>query len=405
MKLGFTLKKPKKPSLATNSGNGSGSSAFAAAAPAAASSQAREFVTSFDPNAVALDASGVAKRTLVIPLLRANAWAGRASTDNEAETVAASSESTADEAAARALLEDAVRGTTDANPSANATLVIPMSSLPPPSQQPLRRDTGGAPKADEKDEKRQVRARLFAEKPQAPTTTKIAQVPILRQNAVPGLDALADANDKYRLDVSLRPDALDVHSDAYALVPVEDFGAALLRGMGWKGSDDVATGTTNTNSTSGTIAAPKPRHKLLGLGATARPPMPGDATKKRHGKLRVGTSSGQAEESSRRRSDESSSPPPQPLRQSGLNHTESSRARERDDARNRDRRQSPSRDARRDERRSSQKHGSQSSASRHDSRRSRSRSRDHHHRSDERRKRSRSRESRHDDDRKRTSRR
>ncbi|KAK7207943.1 hypothetical protein BZA70DRAFT_272552 [Myxozyma melibiosi] len=37
----------------------------------------------------------------------------------------------------------------------------------------------------------------------------------------------------YKLDIESRPDAPDM--DAYESVPVEDFGYALLRGMGWKG--------------------------------------------------------------------------------------------------------------------------------------------------------------------------
>ncbi|KAK9383149.1 uncharacterized protein V2V93DRAFT_364395 [Kockiozyma suomiensis] len=37
----------------------------------------------------------------------------------------------------------------------------------------------------------------------------------------------------YRQDIASRPDAPDM--DAYEAVPVEDFGFALLRGMGWKG--------------------------------------------------------------------------------------------------------------------------------------------------------------------------
>ncbi|KAJ2344107.1 hypothetical protein GGF43_005530 [Coemansia sp. RSA 2618] len=53
----------------------------------------------------------------------------------------------------------------------------------------------------------------------------------------------------------------DVDDGAYERVAIEDFGAAMLRGMGWKGDDsgkdeDLAT---------------RARPSLLGLGATALP--------------------------------------------------------------------------------------------------------------------------------------
>lgn len=378
MKLGFALKKPKKTG-ALAAGNGAGSSAFGPASDKKEETS-REFVTSFDPHAVALDASGHAKRALVIPLLRANAWAADKAT-----------EKSADERAADALLADAAQrqaGASSADGTADA-LVIPMATGG--EQQPQEPQL--TPQREDPDDAhtRAVRARLFNTEAQQQQPPRKPTAPILRQNAVPGMDALADANDKYRLDVSLRPDELDVHSEAYALVPVEDFGAALLRGMGWKGSVDADAKS----------AEPKPRHKLLGLGATARPPMPGDAKNKHRAKP-------------------SSSRVDNTPRESGLNHTESSRRSEKDEggsgrSTERDRRRSPSRDdrrSRRDGERSirnrprEERHGTSSSTKSSRRSRSRSRERGERRRDDDRRKRSRSRDSRRDDDdRKRSSRR
>lgn len=61
----------------------------------------------------------------------------------------------------------------------------------------------------------------------------------------------------YRDDVKNRPDEPDLA--AYQRVPVEEFGAALLRGMGWKGPDKEEKENAKTEI--------KQRPPLLGLGA------------------------------------------------------------------------------------------------------------------------------------------
>ncbi|KAF1336140.1 G patch domain and kow motifs-containing protein, partial [Globisporangium splendens] len=302
MKLGFSLKKAKKPALqpsaASSASSSSGASAsiasvFSSALPTARPAVEKVFVTDFDPNArqdVEFDEAGNAKKALVIPLIKANAWKTQEGEggDKDAErgdSASASAKSgetdskstqddeneaslTADELAAKKLLEDAVNhGKHDDSSSSHAsTLVIPMNT----ASASASADTG---KRDEENEKlKEIKAKLFNFEAQtknkkhgegdAPTA------PILKQNVVPGMDELNDVNEKYRLDVSMRPDELDVHSSAYEMVPIEDFGAALLRGMGWRGSVDKDDKS----------AEPKPRHKLLGLGATMRPPMAEERT-------------------------------------------------------------------------------------------------------------------------------
>lgn len=78
----------------------------------------------------------------------------------------------------------------------------------------------------------------------------------------------------FKKDISHRPDAPDM--EAYQRIPVEEFGAALLRGMGWNGSDndDSLQKTKRSslqsgyrNQTSSEIDAAIQRPALLGIGA------------------------------------------------------------------------------------------------------------------------------------------
>ena len=80
-----------------------------------------------------------------------------------------------------------------------------------------------------------------------------------------------DEKYEFHQDLSHRPDQLDPQSDAYQAVPVEEFGAALLRGMGWKGS--------NHDEKSKDDQLHQPCHHRLGLGTTPAPPKDGFLTK------------------------------------------------------------------------------------------------------------------------------
>jgi hypothetical protein len=69
----------------------------------------------------------------------------------------------------------------------------------------------------------------------------IEAIPLLLRNAVPGLHRITDDDAQLAYDVDVRPDAPSV--DDYDDVPVEAFGAAMLRGMGW--SEGAPVGLTN----------------------------------------------------------------------------------------------------------------------------------------------------------------
>lgn len=73
---------------------------------------------------------------------------------------------------------------------------------------------------------------------------------------------------QFQRDLKDRADDVPVDSHVYHEIPIAEFGAALLRGMGWKG-DDTNSGVSNEkpNDT-------MPRPHRLGLGATPKMPEP-----------------------------------------------------------------------------------------------------------------------------------
>lgn len=71
--------------------------------------------------------------------------------------------------------------------------------------------------------------------------------------------------DAYREDVMTRPDSATL--DDYSRIPVEQFGAALLRGMGWK--EGMAASKTRKGLVEPYVPASRPA--LLGIGAKERP--------------------------------------------------------------------------------------------------------------------------------------
>ena len=72
-------------------------------------------------------------------------------------------------------------------------------------------------------------------------------------------------DDSFRSDVASRPDSASF--DEYAAVPIEEFGAALLRGMGWKEGD--AVGKRKNQKVAARVVERRPA--LLGIGAQEVP--------------------------------------------------------------------------------------------------------------------------------------
>ncbi|KAL9129917.1 MAG: hypothetical protein Q9217_001765 [Psora testacea] len=85
------------------------------------------------------------------------------------------------------------------------------------------------------------------------------------ENGNLGAEDYMNEDDRFKADIAARPDSADL--DAYAAVPVEEFGAALLRGMGWKEGDAVG----KRKSQVGKARVVERRPALLGIGAKEVP--------------------------------------------------------------------------------------------------------------------------------------
>ncbi|EGD73222.1 hypothetical protein PTSG_04937 [Salpingoeca rosetta] len=91
---------------------------------------------------------------------------------------------------------------------------------------------------------------------------EIDAIPLLMRNRAPGTEQAQTDDEKFKMDVAQRPDESKL--DDYDRVPVDAFGAAMLRGMGWKEGEAIG-GTFQ-----GLIEPIEyvPRMNRLGLGAT-----------------------------------------------------------------------------------------------------------------------------------------
>ena len=88
--------------------------------------------------------------------------------------------------------------------------------------------------------------------------------PLLLANIAEEVLQAQGDDDKFKADLSLRPEDLRVTSSAYKEVPVECFGAALLRGMGWQGLSDEELAHERRTAITDPIV---PRERRLGLGS------------------------------------------------------------------------------------------------------------------------------------------
>lgn len=88
-----------------------------------------------------------------------------------------------------------------------------------------------------------------------------AAIPLLLQNRVPGFDKAKSDEELYKLDVAMRPSESTLHD--YERTPIDVFGEAMLRGMGWK--EGEAIGGVNKGLAAPVMFVPRPMG--LGLGA------------------------------------------------------------------------------------------------------------------------------------------
>ena len=89
----------------------------------------------------------------------------------------------------------------------------------------------------------------------------------MEMNKVPGIDEVCDPKKRLEIDCALRPDAPD--NAEYAMMPISEFGAALLKGMGYNESEPIGNqyGDKIKHLKIPNITESKPRPKNLGFGA------------------------------------------------------------------------------------------------------------------------------------------
>ncbi|KXN65495.1 hypothetical protein CONCODRAFT_80755, partial [Conidiobolus coronatus NRRL 28638] len=75
--------------------------------------------------------------------------------------------------------------------------------------------------------------------------------------------------DAYRQDVETRPESCTLQD--YEETPIEEFGLAMLRGMGWDEEAEEKKKAKQKNKDKEKELVPQPREKLLGLGAKPQP--------------------------------------------------------------------------------------------------------------------------------------
>jgi len=97
-------------------------------------------------------------------------------------------------------------------------------------------------------------------KPAFVETDKI--LPIILQNQIEGIENIQDEEERFKYDVQSRPDEAD--EEAYEQVPIEEFGKAMLRGMGWETGKPIGLNNRGLVEPIEFVA----RQGRLGLGAT-----------------------------------------------------------------------------------------------------------------------------------------
>jgi len=98
-----------------------------------------------------------------------------------------------------------------------------------------------------------------------PQAEKKKQVPLLMRNRVRGIEVCKTEDEKFRYDVMHRPESAS--EEAYEQMPVDSFGAALLRGMGWEEGKPIGLNSRGLITPIEFVA----RGHRQGLGADRKP--------------------------------------------------------------------------------------------------------------------------------------
>lgn len=242
-KVGFAFgTKNKKRKLVTSSAKITGFSVSSSS-----DGNQKQFVTGFqEGKLLPLHGQAPDPEELVIPLIKQNNWNAdkqekKEGTDSKKQDTTAPKPLTEQEQVADIILSE-LNHDRASKQSRDETLVIPMSE----AEEKRKQDLFGHHKSKGAD----------------------VAAPILASNQIPGLESLTSESEKFHHDVSLRPEALSVKGEGYVQVPVEAFGLAMLRGMGWSETPESVDEKKRFE------AEIQPRHYRLGLGAAPKPPSP-----------------------------------------------------------------------------------------------------------------------------------
>eukprot|EP01111_Echinosteliopsis_oligospora_P005872 TRINITY_DN1960_c1_g1_i1.p1 TRINITY_DN1960_c1_g1~~TRINITY_DN1960_c1_g1_i1.p1 ORF type:complete len:494 (-),score=189.56 TRINITY_DN1960_c1_g1_i1:75-1556(-) len=110
---------------------------------------------------------------------------------------------------------------------------------------------------------------------------EVRVVPLCLQNPIDGISGISDESERFKHDVNNRPD--DPTEEEYEEMPIESFGEAMLRGMGWCPGGLIGM---NNRGLAEPIEFVKRAGIRLGLGATPKelispPSVDDDKTKKK----------------------------------------------------------------------------------------------------------------------------
>jgi len=94
-------------------------------------------------------------------------------------------------------------------------------------------------------------------------TKEEEHLPLLLMNQNPELRGIVDEGERFKIDVKIRPEEMRPDDLGYERVPVQEFGTAVMLGMGWK--PGTAIGRNGTGMVEPYVI--EPRIQRLGLGA------------------------------------------------------------------------------------------------------------------------------------------
>eukprot|EP01113_Clastostelium_recurvatum_P046926 TRINITY_DN8292_c0_g1_i1.p1 TRINITY_DN8292_c0_g1~~TRINITY_DN8292_c0_g1_i1.p1 ORF type:complete len:492 (+),score=107.03 TRINITY_DN8292_c0_g1_i1:67-1542(+) len=110
-------------------------------------------------------------------------------------------------------------------------------------------------------------AELITDASSEKTSTSTLVLPLLMQNRIEGIENFTDDDERFKYDLSLRPDEATLED--YEKIPIEDYGSAMLRGMGWDPDSRPGLGPKGESRAEPTEYVRRPGFRL-GLGATPK---------------------------------------------------------------------------------------------------------------------------------------